>query len=280
MNHTITRLFGEFTKTEQAPEGLYVAGVASTETRDDQGELVKASAMKKALGRYFTPGLTGEVSGPVREMHQLSAVGKTIAAEVDAKGATHIETIIVDPVAAAKVRAGVYKGFSIGGRVPPGGRSKTDPTVIEDLVLSEISLVDRPCNPGATFTVFKADGVGDGPDAISKVAAERDDAIAKLALAERRVGVLTATLGKVQAERNALRDRLTKAVRRRDADAAEIEKLIKERDVWVAKASVKGSLRALPVSKIDDTGTIPIATTTEPDVRSLIRRAHMRPTIW
>lgn len=157
------RLYGEIQRVEDRPEGLYVAGVASTEERDDAGEIVKASAMRAALGAYFTPSLTGEISGPVREMHQLSAVGKTIAAEVTPDGVTHIETIIVDPVAIAKIRTGIYKGFSIGGSVPPGGRSRSDPKVIEALKLSEISLVDRPMNPGATFTMFKAGGAeGEG----------------------------------------------------------------------------------------------------------------------
>jgi hypothetical protein len=56
-----------------------------------------------------------------------------------------------------KVEEGVYKGFSIGGSVPPGGRNKDDPKIIEQLKLSEISLVDRPANPDCVVTLYKAD---------------------------------------------------------------------------------------------------------------------------
>ena len=68
-------------------------------------------------------------------------------AEVCDDGATRIVVHVVDPIAVAKVKNQVYRGFSIGGRVTQreAGNSK----VITGLVLNEISLVDRPANPEA-----------------------------------------------------------------------------------------------------------------------------------
>ena len=54
--------------------------------------------------------------------------------------------------------SGVYKGFSIGGSVVE--RDRAQKHVITGVKLSEISLVDRPANPEAVFTMYKADDVG------------------------------------------------------------------------------------------------------------------------
>ena len=54
----------------------------------------------------------------------------------------------------AKVVEGVYKGFSIGGRVT--ARDAQAKHVITGVDLLEISLVDRPANPEAVIELFKA----------------------------------------------------------------------------------------------------------------------------
>ena len=143
------RLFGELTKIEDQPDGtLKVYGVASSGTRDDAGEIVLPTAMKAALPDYaLYPAL--------REMHQPSAAGRTLEATVDDEGATRIVAHVVDPVAIAKVKSRTYSGFSIGGRVL--ARDPADPTVITQIRLSEISLVDRPANPEAVIDLWKAD---------------------------------------------------------------------------------------------------------------------------
>jgi phage head maturation protease len=123
-----------------------VYGYASSETVDSHGERVTKQALEAALPRYLK-------FANIREMHQPSAVGVARQAEVDDKG-LYIGAHIVDDVAWRKVVGGVYKGFSIGGRV--GARSPDDPNVITALQLSEISLVDRPANPDAVFDLWKA----------------------------------------------------------------------------------------------------------------------------
>ena len=142
-------IYGEITKVEALDDGtIRVTGIASTGAIDDADERVLPEAMKAALPAYMR-------FGALREMHGLSAAGATLSAEVTEDGATRIETHVVDPVAVKKVRLGVYKGFSIGGKVLE--RDPGDRRVITRLRLNEISLVDRPCNPEAVIDVWKAD---------------------------------------------------------------------------------------------------------------------------
>jgi hypothetical protein len=94
-------------------------------------------------------------------MHQLSAAGTTLEAEVGDDGTTRVVAHVVDPVAVAKVKNQVYRGFSIGGRVTR--RDAGNPKAITGLILSEISLVDRPANPEAVFDCWKAAAISGGP---------------------------------------------------------------------------------------------------------------------
>jgi len=126
-----------------------VEGFASTEALDCQNEVVKYTALEKALPDYMK-------FGNIREMHQASAVGKTVMAAVDkVKKGLWIKAKIVDKDAWEKVKEGVYNGFSIGGNVV----SKIG-NAIEELRLVEISVVDRPANPEALFSVIKFDSTG------------------------------------------------------------------------------------------------------------------------
>ena len=141
-------LYGELTKIEPQDDGsIKVYGLASTGARDSSGEVVSPGAMRAALPGYMA-------FGAIREMHQPLAAGAALHAEVDADGATRICAHVVDPTAVKKVKAGVYKGLSIGGKVL--SRDPADPRLITSLRLDEISLVDRPCNPEAVIDLWKA----------------------------------------------------------------------------------------------------------------------------
>jgi hypothetical protein len=142
------RLYGQIQKVEPLDDGtVRVHGIASSEVVDDQGEVVRATAMRAAIPEYMQfPAL--------REMHQLSAAGTTLEAVCDDDGCTRIVAHVVDPVAVKKVKNRVYRGFSIGGRVME--REAGNSQVITRLALNEISLVDRPANPEAVFDVWKA----------------------------------------------------------------------------------------------------------------------------
>jgi aminopeptidase N len=79
-------------------------------------------------------------------------VGIAQAADVDDKG-LYLQARVVDDEAWRKVKEGVYKGFSIGGRALQ--RDPQDRRVVTALELSEISLVDRPANPEAVIDLYK-----------------------------------------------------------------------------------------------------------------------------
>src|SRR5437660_12007421 len=149
------RLYGAIQKVEPQDDGtVRVHGIATAESVDDQGEVVSADAIRAALPGYMRfPAL--------REMHQLSAAGTTLDAEVGDDGVTRIVAHVVDPIAVAKVKNQVYRGFSIGGRVTE--RDAGNPKAITGLVLTEISLVDRPANPEAVSDCWKAAAISGGP---------------------------------------------------------------------------------------------------------------------
>ena len=154
------RLYGAIQKVEPQDDGtVRVYGIATSEAVDEQGEIVRADAIRAAIPDYMRfPAL--------REMHQLSAAGTTLDAEVCEDGTTRIVAHVVDPVAVAKVRNQVYRGFSIGGRVTQ--RDAGNPKTITGLVLNEISLVDRPANPEAIFDCWKAAMLPDAPLAVAE----------------------------------------------------------------------------------------------------------------
>lgn len=139
------RFYGTITKIDG--ERRMVWGYASTETEDSQGEIVKRAALEAALADYMR-------FANVREMHLPSAVGVATEASLDDKG-LYLGARIVDDDAWEKVVEGVYKGFSIGGKVT--ARDATDRKIITGLSLTEISIVDRPANPEAVFDCWKAD---------------------------------------------------------------------------------------------------------------------------
>jgi len=150
------KLFGNISKVNENDDGtLTVSGIASSESIDSDGEIILADAIKNSIGDYMK-------FGALREMHQNIAAGTTLSMKVSDDGKTEIEALVVDPVSVKKVLAGVLKGFSIGGKVTK--RSGQNRNIIEALKLTEVSLVDRPANPDAMITLYKADTIGDEPD--------------------------------------------------------------------------------------------------------------------
>lgn len=150
------RLYAEIAKTEAQDDGtIKVYGYASSGAEDSDGETITPDAMKAALPDYMK-------FGAVREMHDAKkAAGTAIEADVQEDGRTWFGAHVVDPVAVKKVETGVYKGFSIGGKVV--ARDELNKRLIKGIKLVEVSLVDRPANPEAVFTMFKAETVDGQP---------------------------------------------------------------------------------------------------------------------
>ena len=156
----MAKLYAEIVKMEAQDDGtVKVWGYASSEAVDSDGEVIAAEAMKAAIPDYMK-------FGAVREMHGSNAAGTAIEINVEDDGRTFFGAHIVDPVAVTKVKTGVYKGFSIGGSVT--ARDELNKSQITGLKLTEISLVDRPANPDAVFTCFKADKPKDEEEVADK----------------------------------------------------------------------------------------------------------------
>lgn len=107
----------------------------------------------------------GKSLGNVRAMHggQMLAVGRVIHLEPrDLEKAFYVGVEVVDNAAWEKVQKGVFTGFSIGGKYG----SKWPDALVKgairyEAIPNEISLVDLPCIPGATYEVIKIDGASE-----------------------------------------------------------------------------------------------------------------------
>ena len=280
----MAKLYAEIAKMEAQGDGtVKVWGYASSEAVDSDGEIIAAEAMKAAIPDYMK-------FGAVREMHGQNAAGTAIEINVEDDGRTFFGAHIVDPVAVTKVKTGVYKGFSIGGSVT--ARDELNKSQITGLKLTEISLVDRPANPDAVFTCFKADKPKDeeaadkddepadkadetpaddtekagGDKKDDKEDDKKDEAekSASVELSESEIAILKAVLARF--EKSAVSDDLAKA---ESADElAKAQDALKKSNDALAKAQAeieslkkqaappKGSTKA--ISKAEDNGEDPL----------------------
>jgi hypothetical protein len=139
-----------------------VHGIATAEAPDRGGEICDYASTKPYFETWSAEAHSasgGKSLGAVRAMHGRVAAGKLTDIAFDDEGKRILVAAkIVDDDEWLKVTEGVYTGFSQGGRYvkrwpdPDTGltRFTAEPT--------EISLVDLPCLPDATFEVVK-DGV-------------------------------------------------------------------------------------------------------------------------
>jgi hypothetical protein len=141
-----------------------VSGIVTAEAPDKDREVCdyeKSKPYYKAVIDEIGKATDGQNFFPLREMHQLSAVGKGIGFQFDDHGKEITMTFkVVDEAAWKKVEERVYTGFSQGGRKV--GDQVPDPVFKGCMRYvanpSEISLVDNPCLPSAHFAYVKSDG--------------------------------------------------------------------------------------------------------------------------
>src|SRR5579875_644774 len=128
-----------------------VEGYVSSEAVDFDGQIVDKDWLKSQL-----PGWMAGYAN-VREQHRKdSAVGKGVALDLERQPGPHLTAKIVDDAAWRKVKEGVYNGFSIACRYPRIVKDQKAPRGrIVGGDLYEISVVDRPANPAARFTLVK-----------------------------------------------------------------------------------------------------------------------------
>lgn len=143
-----TSVFAPIFKSSEQDDGtLLIYGKATGSDLDLDQQRCDPDWLGRAMPEWFK-------IGNIREQHDAKrAVGKATEHEVKADG-HYIKAHIVDPVAVAKTKAGVFTGLSIG-IMKPRLEKTADGEWIRDGLIGEVSLCDRPCLPTATFTMCK-----------------------------------------------------------------------------------------------------------------------------
>ena len=156
----------------KAGNELIVAGYASVELVDKQGDLITQGALKDG----FTKFMQNPSYRNVQLAHSNIQVGDVIPNYTDSEG--RLWKSEVDDVGmfvviklrddiekakevAAEIRKGALRGFSIGGqafkRVRKSDRKHGDYQEISKLELHEITICEKGINPEATFRILKED---------------------------------------------------------------------------------------------------------------------------
>lgn len=154
--------FIPFVKLDEAKRQVWGIVTAELPDKDDEVcDYLKSKPFYEKVIRDMSKATNGGNLFPLREMHQLSAVGKCIGFEFrDDEKEIFMGFEVVDDDAWNKVKKQVYTGFSQGGRCV--GDMLPDPIYkgcnryVADPI--EASLVDNPCLPTARITVIKSDG--------------------------------------------------------------------------------------------------------------------------
>jgi hypothetical protein len=155
------KLFIPITKIDAAQRLVY--GVVTAEAPDVSGEVCDYASTKPLYQKWsqkFADATDGRSFGNLRAMHGNVAAGKLIEIAFNDE-AKRIEICgkVVDDDEWQKVEEGVYTGFSQGGRYLKRWPDPDEPTLTRYTAEPlEVSLVDHPCLPEATFALIKADG--------------------------------------------------------------------------------------------------------------------------
>lgn len=134
---------------------------AIDETVDTSNQVFDYDSNKAEVQKWsssFAKATNGKSFGNLRRMHQADkACGKFMEPVFnDAEKRVELAAHVVDDEEWAKVESGVYTGFSPGGKFLK--RWKDGGVERYTAELYEVSLVDKPAIPTATFTLIKADG--------------------------------------------------------------------------------------------------------------------------
>ncbi len=156
------RMFIPITKVNAARRLVY--GLATAETEDRAGEICDYASTKPFYEKWskeIAKATAGKSYGNLRAMHGPVAAGKVTEITFNDQ-AKQIEICakVVDDAEWAKVLEGVYTGFSQGG-VYERRWTDADGSTRYTASPNEISLVDFPCLPQATFEMIKADGTSE-----------------------------------------------------------------------------------------------------------------------
>jgi hypothetical protein len=140
-----------------------ITGYATAELPDRSGEICDYATTKPHYEKWsedFAKASGGKSLGALRAMHGKVAAGKIASINFkDVEKRIEIMAKIVDDDEWRKIEEGVYTGFSQGGEYVKRWRDPENPELTRYTARpTEISLVDLPCLPEASFELVKADG--------------------------------------------------------------------------------------------------------------------------
>ncbi len=149
---TLVNLYSPILRVEKSvdnPNFREVYGPVSDDTRDIDEQRCDPQWLRKSLTAWFdNPNL--------RAMHQPVAVGRGIQLIEAAPDNWELLSKVVDPDAVLKVDEGLYTGYSIGVKFPKFAADASAPRgrIVGGHIV-EVSLVDRPANFNAKFSLVK-----------------------------------------------------------------------------------------------------------------------------
>jgi HK97 family phage prohead protease len=157
-------------------DDLVVAGYASVEMVDKQGDLITRSALKNAFGNF----MKADGFRNVQLAHSNIQVGTVIPSYTDSSGRlwksevddTGMFVVIklrgdIEKAreVASEIRKGNLRSFSIGGqafeRVNKSDQTRGDYREIRRMELHEVTICEKGINPEAQFRILKEDTTGD-----------------------------------------------------------------------------------------------------------------------
>lgn len=157
-------------------DDLVVAGYASVEMVDKQGDLITRSALKDAFGNF----MKADGFRNVQLAHSNIQVGTVIPSYTDSSGRlwksevddTGMFVVIklrgdIEKAreVASEIRKGNLRSFSIGGqafeRVNKSDQTRGDYREIRRMELHEVTICEKGINPEAQFRILKEDTTGD-----------------------------------------------------------------------------------------------------------------------
>jgi hypothetical protein len=195
-------IFVPITKVQDNPDGTCdIYGMAALEQVDRSKEILDYATAKPQFEKWRDETLQrsgGKSMGNIRSMHGKIAAGKATAMDFDDVNKTvGIGSHIVDPVEAQKIREGVLCGYSIGGGYLKRWPDPGNPGVMRYTPeLTETSIVDSPCMPGALIQHIKIDGttelvkvIGSGLEPTPTFSTRRSSKLEKPPVADKAFGV-------------------------------------------------------------------------------------------
>lgn len=165
VTHEIGTRFQKHVRIAKVDEVTHTAyGIATSEAVDCDGEIADYDGSKEAFSEWSSDFLTRTTAagqdaslGNIRLMHSLELGGKVVKIDYnDERKEVWLTTSPANGDVWEMLKGGYLTGYSIGGKITK--RKKEGDYSRYWFKLSEVSYVDNPANPEATFAYVKADG--------------------------------------------------------------------------------------------------------------------------